>query len=495
MLFNSYEFIIFFPIVCLIYFLIPKKWQQVWLLISSYYFYMCWNAKYALLLLFVTFVTFICGKMIGRMQKEAYDTKNKQKLFVTIGFVTCLAVLFIFKYMNFFGSTGNFILRKIGTGIKFKSLDIVLPVGISFYTFQALSYIVDVYRGEVKVEENFVRFALFVSFFPQLVAGPIERSKNLLKQVNEEHSFDYDRMRDGLLLMIWGFFLKLVIADRAAIYVDRVYGSLDSYGGEFVLTAAILFSIQIYCDFAGYSIIAIGAAKVMGFVLMENFNRPYLSSTVGEFWRNWHISLTSWFRDYLYVPLGGNRKGKLRKYINIMIVFLVSGLWHGAGWHFIVWGGLNGMYQVIGEMGKGVKSAIRNILHVSEKSAILNTFRIVTTCVLVGFAWIFFRAESLGVAISAIKSIITMHPDSIISLKNVFKDVITYKQSAILIVTIIVLFISDILKKRKYNVIDWIVSRNIVTRWVIYIFAIMFIVIFGVWGPDFSASNFIYFQF
>lgn len=343
MLFNSYNFLIFFPIVVLIYFLIPHKIRYIWLLIASYYFYMCWNAKYALILLFSTVITYASGLLITRANK-IIDDKNKvkwKKIFVTLSFVINLSILFIFKYFGFAVENINKILTNLNMNILNPSFDVVLPVGISFYIFQALSYTVDVYREDVKAEKNFLKYALFVSFFPQLVAGPIERSKNLLNQMNEKHYFDAQRVKDGLLLMIWGGFQKIVIADRVAIVVNTVFNNYPQYEGMYIIVAAILFAFQIYCDFSGYSIIAMGAAKVMGFKLMENFNCPYFSQSVGEFWRRWHISLSTWFRDYLYIPLGGNRKGKLRKYINLMIVFIVSGLWHGANWSFVIWGALN----------------------------------------------------------------------------------------------------------------------------------------------------------
>lgn len=343
MLFNSYDFLIFFPIVTLIYFLIPHKVRCIWLLITSYYFYMCWNAKYALILLLSTTVTYISGLLIenaNKIQDEKKGTKLK-KTFVVLSFVINLSILFLFKYFDFAVDNINRVLSYLNIQILEPSFDIVLPVGISFYIFQALSYTVDVYRKDVKAEKNFLKYALFVSFFPQLVAGPIERSKNLIKQIHERHYFNAQRVKDGLLLMIWGGFQKIVIADRVAIVVDTVFNNFPEYGGMYIVVASILFAVQIYCDFAGYSTIAIGAAKVMGFALMENFNAPYFSTSVSEFWRRWHISLSSWFKDYLYIPLGGNRKGKLRKYINLMIVFIVSGLWHGAEWSFVIWGALN----------------------------------------------------------------------------------------------------------------------------------------------------------
>lgn len=343
MLFNSYQFLIFFPVVTLIYFLIPHKIRYIWLLIASYFFYMCWNTKYALILLFSTAVTYVGGILISKANKVE-DNRKKiiyKKVFVALSFIINLSILFLFKYFDFAIDNINRILAVLNIQLLNPKFDVVLPVGISFYIFQALGYTVDVYREDVKAERNFLKYALFVSFFPQLVAGPIERSKNLLEQMYEKHYFEAQRVKDGLLLMIWGGFQKIVIADRIAIVVDTIFNKFPEYGGMYIIVAAILFAFQIYCDFSGYSIIAVGAAKVMGFRLMENFNAPYFSMSISEFWRRWHISLSTWFKDYVYIPLGGNRKGKIRKYINIMIVFFVSGLWHGASWNYIVWGGLN----------------------------------------------------------------------------------------------------------------------------------------------------------
>lgn len=329
MLFNSIEFLIFFPIVVVVYFIIPDKIKHLWLLIASYYFYMCWNAKYALLILASTIVTYISGILIDKVKNQTLLKKSV----VTASFVINLGILFYFKYINFMLVIFTRIFAKLHIQLNTPVFDIILPVGISFYTFQALSYTMDVYRGEIKAEKNFFRYALFVSFFPQLVAGPIERSKNLLKQLSVPQKFSFENMREGLLLMLWGYYLKLVLADRIAIFVDTVYGDYKTYPGMYLIVATMLFAVQIYCDFAGYSTIAMGTAKVLGVELMENFNAPYLSTSVAEFWRKWHISLTSWFKDYLYIPLGGSRKGKLRKYLNKMIVFLVSGLWHGQDFH------------------------------------------------------------------------------------------------------------------------------------------------------------------
>ncbi len=346
MLFNSIEFLMFFPVVLLIYYAIPNKFKQLWLLLSSYYFYMAWSVKYVLLILSSTIITFTSGLLLESVEKRRAITrfsKNKKKYFknriVAFSFIINLGILVFFKYSNFLIDILQYAFEVIGIKLFIPSFDIILPVGISFYTFQALSYTMDVYRGEISAERNFVRYALFVSFFPQLVAGPIERSGNLLKQLSSLKKFSFENAREGLILMLWGYFLKIVLADRIAIFVDFVYGDITKHGGYFLVIATILFAVQIYCDFYGYSVIAMGSAKILGIRLMENFDAPYLSTSVGEFWRKWHISLTSWFKDYLYIPLGGNRKGKSRKLLNKLLVFIVSGIWHGAEITFVVWGG------------------------------------------------------------------------------------------------------------------------------------------------------------
>lgn len=332
MLFNSAQFLIFFPVVVLFYFIIPSKFKNIWLLFASYYFYMCWNARYIVLIAFCTVVTYLCSFFISR-----YEAKHIKTFFLIICLLCNLSILFIFKYLNFALLTLNRSLSIFSIQLNLPVFDILLPVGISFYTFQALSYTIDVYRGTIKAEKNFLTYALFVSFFPQLVAGPIERSKNLLSQLNETRSFDYDRIKSGILLMCLGYFQKMIIASRAAALVDTVYNNYETYSGLPLLLAILLFSVQIYCDFGGYSMIAIGAAEVLGIKLMENFHQPYFAESIQDFWRRWHISLSTWFRDYVYIPLGGNRCKRSRKYFNLLVTFLISGLWHGASMHFVIW--------------------------------------------------------------------------------------------------------------------------------------------------------------
>ena len=344
MLFNSLQFLAFFPIVCLIYFILPKiRQRNLFLLFASYYFYMNWKPVYALLILTSTTLTFFCGLLV---QKHA-DNKPYKKAFLIISLVLNFAILFLFKYYNFIGNNITAFLSFCGLGLSIPNLNVLLPVGISFYTFQAVGYSVDVYRGHISAEKDFFTYALFVSFFPQLVAGPIERASNLLPQFKEKHDFNYDRLIAGFSLMLWGYFLKLCIADRFGIYVDSIYNNVGKHNGGSYLVASMMFPFQIYGDFCGYSLIAIGAAKVMGFSLMENFHRPYFSTSVGEFWKRWHISLSTWFMDYLYIPLGGNRVKPIRHYFNLFITFLISGIWHGANWTFVAWGGLHGIFLCI----------------------------------------------------------------------------------------------------------------------------------------------------
>lgn len=337
MLFNSSKYIIFFPIVFLVYFICPKKIRYIWLLAASFFFYMQWNYTYILLLIYTIAITYICGLLVDYHKKCGMEGKAKGCLIVSI--VLNLSTVAWFKYTNFFIDNINGLLHHCNANVSFSSLDILLPVGISFFTFQAISYTIDVYRGTICAERNVLKYALFVSFFPQLVAGPIERSPNLLVQIKQSTNYSLKNVKEGLIIILFGLFQKIVIADNIALIIDPVFSEYNVYRAEDIVVAILLFGIQIYCDFGGYSNIAIGSAKILGYNLMENFRAPYLAQSVGDFWQRWHISLTAWFRDYLYIPLGGNRRGRIREYINKMVVFLLSGLWHGANWSYVVWGG------------------------------------------------------------------------------------------------------------------------------------------------------------
>lgn len=493
MLFNSFHFLVFFPIVVFVYFLIPQKIRYIWLLIASYYFYMSWNPKYVLLLLFSTIVTYTSGLLIAYFSR--LNNQRGKKLTAIASFFLNLSLLFGFKYFEFAIINLNRVLSALHIRLLNPSFDVLLPVGISFYVFQSLSYTMDVYRGEIEIEKNFLQYALFVCFFPQLVAGPIERSKNLLGQLKEHHNFEFDRVRDGLLLMLWGYFLKLVLADRIAVIVDTVYGDYVTYGGCYLIVASILFAFQIYCDFAGYSTIAMGAAQVMGFHLMENFDCPYFSRSVSEFWRRWHISLSSWFRDYLYIPLGGNRKGRWRKYVNLMIVFLASGLWHGAQWSYVVWGGLNGCFQIIGECLQPIKKWYHRFLHMNCESLGHKILNILVTFLLIDFTWIFFRAEQLTTAFAIIKSMFTVYNPWILFDESLYGLGLGRKEFQWMIYSIGILIFADFMKYRGIQIRKVIAQQEIWCRWFCYIVAILYILLLGVWGNSYVESNFIYFQF
>lgn len=481
MLFNSIDFLLFFPVVCVVLFLLPKKVQWLWLLITSYYFYMSWNEKYALLILTSTIITFTTGLLINR----ANEVRVK-KFLVFISFFSNLSILFFYKYYDFATETLNAITSKFSLNIDYPVLDVLLPVGISFYTFQALSYTMDVYRGDIKAERHFGKYALFVSFFPQLVAGPIERSTSLLPQFSEKKEFDYYRVRDGLFIMLCGFFKKIVIADRLAVLVDTVYNNPTEYDGFSLIIATIFFSFQIYCDFSAYSDIAIGTAKVMGYDLMDNFKRPYLSKSIGEFWRNWHISLSTWFKDYVYIPLGGNRVSQIRVYRNIFLVFVISGLWHGASWNFIIWGALHGLYLIFEILFKPIKNKILGIFKIKKETYSFKLSQVIKTYFLVCLAWVFFRANSLSDALYILKNTINLNS---FNLKKLGLDEANFAFSIFLIIFLI----SIQLIQRKTSIKEIIYKENLLVRWSVFIFLIITTIFFGYYTDE--PAVFIYFQF
>lgn len=497
MLFNSIQFLIFFPIVCLVYFAVPKKIKWIWLLLASYYFYMCWNPKYALLMFTSTFITWLSGIFIEHFShnenKKLAD--RKKKLAVALSFISNLAILFMFKYFNFAVDTINTLFARMSIAPLSPSFDVILPVGISFYTFQALSYTMDVYRNDIPCEKNLFRYMLFVSFFPQLVAGPIERSKNLLHQLKTPLPFSCKRVKSGLLLMLWGFFQKLVIADRAAFLVNTVYNNYSEYGGVELILATVLFALQIYCDFSSYTDIAKGAAEVMGFHLMDNFNRPYFSRSIAEFWRNWHISLSGWFKDYLYIPLGGNRKGKLRKYINIMIVFISSGLWHGASMTFVVWGFLHGIYQIIGDATAPLRDMLLSFFKIDKNTHAHRLVQRLITFALVCFGWIFFRANSLSDARGIINKILFDFNPWCLTDGGILKLGFDTAQWLVTLCGTLVLFAVSCGHTYKVRFRENILSSNIFVRYTVAMVMIFTVLIFGIYGPGYDASQFIYFQF
>ncbi|MBQ9866064.1 MAG: MBOAT family protein [Lachnospiraceae bacterium] len=492
MYFNSLQFIVFFPVVLLLYFILPGKLRKVWLLAASYYFYMCWEPEYVVLILFSTIATYAAGLLMEKFPKY------KKKFLVSV-LIMNLAILFFFKYFDFALANFNHLLGVLHIKAVSKPFDLLLPVGISFYTFQSLGYAIDVYRGEIKAEKNFLDYALFVSFFPQLVAGPIERSGNLLKQVKEsgdKRLWTYDGIVSGLGLMLWGFFMKMCIADRASIFIDTVYANVHAVGTFETLAAMFGFAFQIYADFAGYSAIAIGAARMMGFTLMENFNCPHFAESIAEFWRRWHISLSGWFKDYLYIPLGGNRKGRIRKYINLMITFIVSGLWHGASWNYVFWGGLHGVYQVVGDILRPVREKILDLFKVDRDAFSFHLGRKIGTTTLVAFALIFFRARSMRLSFSLIKRMFTRFNPWVIFDESMFKWGLDRKEMGILLFGLLLLLAVSLVREiKKVDIGVYLLKQNLWFRWVVYIFLITAVLVWGEYGVDFDSAQFIYFNF
>jgi len=399
MLFNSVHFALFFVVVTTLYFILPHRFRWFLLLAGSCYFYMAFIPVYILILGFTIVIDYFAGIFLE-------NTEGKErKYFLIASLIANIGVLAVFKYYNFLNGNLSAVLNSIGYINHIPNLSIILPIGLSFHTFQAMSYTIEVYRGHQKAERNFGIYALYVMFYPQLVAGPIERPQNLIHQFYEKHYFEYARVVEGLKLMLWGLFKKIVIADRLAIYVNAIYNNPEQHNGQTLALATVFFAFQIYCDFSGYSDIAIGVAKVMGFKLMTNFNRPYFSRSISEFWKRWHISLSTWFRDYLYFSLGGNRVKVRRMYFNLLFVFVVSGLWHGANWTFIIWGALNGFYLVFAIVSEKWRNRVNRFVHLDKVTSLHNFLQIIITFILASFAWIFFRANSVADAFLIIKQI------------------------------------------------------------------------------------------
>ena len=400
MLFNSIQFFIFFPVVAALFFLLPQKYRWFLLLCASAVFYMAFIPKYILILLTLAVIDYWAARFIAHSE----GTRRTVYLWVSI-FSTCI-MLFVFKYFNFFVFNVNGLCRFLNWNYSMEMMALILPIGLSFHTFQSLSYVIEVYRGKQAVERHFGLYFLYVMFFPQLAAGPIERPGNLLHQFKEEHHFDLPRAVDGLKLMLWGLFKKVVIADGLAGAITIVYGNPGGFDGFALAMATTFFAFQIYCDFSGYSDIAIGAAQVLGFRLMTNFNRPYASQSVLEYWKRWHISLSSWFRDYLYIPLGGNRVSRFRWQLNIMITFVISGIWHGANWTYVAWGALNALYLIVYNLTTALRQKFSDWCGLSGSPGLLHFCRVSSTFFLIWIGGIFFRALSI--------------PDTLLILKNIF---------------------------------------------------------------------------
>jgi len=472
MSFNSIEYAIFLPIVFLVYWSIPHRFRWILLLVASYFFYMSWNPKYVVLILGTTIVSYISAILLDRT-----ESASRKKIILFLASLICLGVLFLFKYFNFISESIAYVCGRLAIPLHPVTLQVLLPVGISFYTFQTLSYVIDVYKGKVKAERHFGQYATFISFFPQLVAGPIERPANLLPQIKSPKIFYYPLAMCGAKQILWGLFKKIAIADVVSGYVDKGYNNLPFCTEFDLLFIVLMFSVQIYCDFSGYSDIAIGTAKLFGINLMTNFSSPYLSLSVKEFWSRWHISLSSWFKDYLYIPLGGNRCTRLRNYFNILVTFLISGLWHGANWTFVCWGGIHGVAQVL-EKIFGFSPKKESIC-----SKVIHWALVFTFC---NIAWVFFRAESLGDAIFIVQNLkfILYAPTSYIGLS---KFICLY-----LLVSISIVFVFDYISL-KQDVIALLQRKSNITN-LAFLYMLIAFILFGL-NNSIGSNQFVYFQF
>ncbi len=494
MLFHSFHFLVFFPLVTVGYFLCPFKRRWVLLLLASCYFYMVAIPAYIFILLFTITFDYFSAIFIEQ------SVGRRRRFFLLASLSVNLGVLCVFKYSGFFVKNLVWLNHALGGCWNIQPIEILLPIGLSFHTFQSMSYTIEVYRGNQKAERNFGIVALYVMFYPQLVAGPIERGNHLLPQFREKHEFDYGRITSGLRLMAWGFFKKLVIADKMALIVDPTYRHPERAASDALFLATFCFAFQIYCDFSGYTDIAIGAARVMGFRLMTNFKTPYLATSISDFWHRWHISLSSWFRDYVYVPLGGNRGGKWRHYWNFLATFLLSGLWHGASWTFVVWGALHGFYLIGGSILKPVRSRLIGFLELEKFPFFLSFFRVLTTFSLVLVGWVFFRANTVSDAffiVSQLPAGFVKLARGLLELQFVesFFTVGPPRISQLLVsvgyVAIVVLLAVEIAWWKYGRVGQWFIQRPWWIRWFAYYALILVILTFG----EFRQSPFIYFQF
>jgi D-alanyl-lipoteichoic acid acyltransferase DltB (MBOAT superfamily) len=494
MLFNSLSFALFFPVVTLLYFALPHRWRGAMLLGASCVFYMAFVPAYIGILAVTIVIDYVAGIRI-----EA-TTGARRRLWLILSIASTCAVLFVFKYFDFFNDTIALAARAMGMAYAVPALQLLLPVGLSFHTFQSLSYVIEVYERRQTAERDFGVYALYVMFYPQLVAGPIERPQKLLHQFREEHRFDYGRVAAGLQLMAWGFVKKIVVADRLAELANRVYDAPRGFTGLPLITGTIAFAFQIYCDFSGYTDIAIGSAQVMGFTLMKNFDRPYTARSIAEFWRRWHISLSTWFRDYVYIPLGGNRVARPRWYANLFLTFLVSGLWHGARWTFVVWGALHGAYLIAGLASANARGRMRTALGLERHPAVLRAWQTTATFALVGVAWVFFRAGSLGDAWyvathltsglgAQLSSILARDPAAIASL--VFFGVEPSHTVLAAMAVVALLVVERVQGGAPPSLRARIAGARAPLRWAAYACAVLTIMTLGV----FQSARFIYFQF
>jgi D-alanyl-lipoteichoic acid acyltransferase DltB (MBOAT superfamily) len=502
MVFHSYQFFIFFPLLAVFYMSLPFSLRRLFLLAAGYYFYFCFKPEYVILLAASTLLDYYLGLRIGRSREKP---GGRPRLLLVAGLIHNIGLLVAFKYLNFFNETIAALLKPFNILYSIKGIEILLPVGISYFTFKKVSYLIDVYRENLAPEKRLTGFALYVSFFPEIMAGPIDRAGKLIPQFYKDVRFDYRQVTDGLKLMVWGFFKKLVIADRLAVFVDQVYRQPQPYEGPALIMATIYFSFQIYCDFSGYTDIALGAGKVMGFQLMENFDRPYFARSIGDFWKRWHISLTSWLMDYLFLPVAYSlsRKIKSPRLMSIkaetwaylggtLVTMVLCGAWHGAQWTFVLWGAVHGLFLALSFLFKKTRAKIRKRLRLKQYPRLRTMLRVTVTFTMVTFAWIFFRANSVSDAFYIVTHLFSGW-SSALNLKGLFAAFhlgLLKKELAVAAVSIgFMLMVHHARKERSLE--QWIEKRKPVLRWCFYLGMLIWLLAFG----DSGAEDFIYFRF
>ena len=491
---TSFAFLVFLFAVAALNYCLPRKFRYILLLIASLGFYASLDVKGCIVLAISILTTYAAGLLMdgsAGTDGQAGEDKNGGSKSNNIVFVLCIVLnvgmLVVCKYLGFFAGSVFAVMGK-----EAPTISILAPIGISFYTLKALSYLIDVKRGTIKAERNLAKYVLYVSFFTQIISGPIDRADNLISQFNYPVTVDIEMLKDGFLQILWGYFMKLVLADRMAIFVADIYG--NPVPGTITFIGTLLYTLEIYCDFAGYSHIVIGAARILGIDVMNNFEAPYLSGSIAEFWRRWHISLSSWLKDYIYIPLGGNRKGVARKYLNILIVFAVSGLWHGANWTFVVWGLLHGLYQVVGYLMKPVRDFWVKLFAVDRESFAHKVVKTVITFLLVNLAWVFFRADTIGAAFDVIGKSLSFTP-WVLTNGELFRHGLDQANMLLLLIGVVIVFIVDLMNVRGIILREKILRQPLWLRWLIMIVAILVVAVCGIWGPGYDASSFIYQQF
>lgn len=511
MQFISIYFCAFMLITLVGYYHMPGRYRYVFVLICNILYYATWisDIRYFFSLITVTLITYTGARVIGRFEVSKqliHDSRFAgeainlffKRLILSAVIVLTIGSLLYFKYAIFFAGIWNDMVNIFSLSLQKKSIDIIMPVGISFYTFQALGYFIDVYMGKIKEEHNLLLYSAYVSFFPVITSGPIERADSLLEQLkkNEKNCFSFVNLEKGIILILWGAFVKLVVADRLAVIVNTVFAGYEKYGGVILFVISMAYTLQIYCDFSSYSLIAIGIGKLLGINIKENFNAPYFSENIQDFWRRWHISLSTWFRDYVYIPLGGNRCSKCRKNFNLFITFLVSGLWHGANWTFVVWGCIHGIYQIVGNATQKIRHKICEKIEINRECFSFRFGKILGTFLLVSFAWIFFRAENLVDAFDYISRMV-MYPDLWDAFNLSIYDLgLNVFQMNILSIALIFVVIMDWLKYRtQLNMDELLMRQNWIFKGMVIIFLFTIVFVFGMYGPAFDSQEFIYFQF